>query len=82
MKNTFVTYNKVVRKLTEIKPSTAHSLVELSERQWKRLESRSILLTGLVSHSTSNNKVEYNNYATGAKLSFKRSYGKSSGVNK
>ena len=82
MKNTFVTYNKVVRKLTEIKPSTAHSLVELSETQWKRLESRSILLTGLISHSTHNNKVEYTDYAAGAKLSFKRSFGKSSGVNK
>ena len=85
MKNAFVTYNKVVRKLTEIKPSTAHSLVELSETQWKRLESRSILLTGLVSHSTHNNKVEYTDYtdyAAGAKLSFKRSFGKLSGVNK
>ena len=61
MKNNFVTYNKVVRKLAELKSSTAHSLIELSERQWKRLESRSILLTEMVAHSTNNNKVEYKN---------------------
>ena len=80
MKNSFVTYNKVVTKLVETKTSTAHSLIELSERQWKRLQSRSILLTDMVSHNTNNNKVEYKKYVLGSDVTLKRSFGQSSGV--
>ena len=68
MKNNFVTYNKVVRKLAEFKSSTAHSLIELSERQWKRLQSRCLMLTKMVSHKTMNNRVEYKKYAKGSDL--------------
>ena len=81
MKNNFVTYNKVVRKLSELKSSTAHSLIELSERQWKRLQSRSILLTEMVSQKTNNNKVEYKKYVLGSDVTLKRSFGQSSGLN-
>ena len=75
-----MTYNKVVTKLAVSKISTAHSLIELSERQWFRLESRSVLLTEMVMHDGQNDKVEYKKYKIGSDLSFKRKKGKSSCV--
>ena len=76
-----MTYNKVVRKVAVLKTSTAHSLIELSERQWNRLQNRSILLTEMVTHQGKNNRVEYKKYELGAELSFRRKKGKSSSVN-
>ena len=75
-----MTYNKVVTKLAASNISTAHSLIELSERQWFRLESKSVLLTEMVMHVGQNNRVEYKKYKLGSDLSFKRKKGKSSCV--
>ena len=75
-----MTYNKVVTKLAASNISTAHSLIELSERQWFRLESKSVLLTEMVIHVGQNNRVEYKKYKLGSDLSFKRNKGKSSCV--
>ena len=79
-KNSLVTYNKVVTKLALSKISTAHSLIELSDRQWLRLESKSVLLTKMQTYTSDNNRVEYNQYKLGSDLCFKRMKGISSCV--
>ena len=36
-----------MRKLDDVRSSTAHSLIELSDKQWSRLETRSIVLSNM-----------------------------------
>ena len=70
-KNRFVTYNKVIRKLDDLKSSTAHSLIELSEKQWSRFESRSIIISNMAIIPGKVKKIEYNNIQLGKDINLK-----------
>ena len=71
-KNTFVTYNKVISKIDNSKSSTAHSVIELSDKQWSRFQSRSILVGDMSSIPGKDNKIEYNNIQLGKDIILRR----------
>ena len=80
-KNSFVTYNKVITKLDMSKSTSAHLLIELSSRQWSRLESQSMFLTEMTALSGKNKNVGYNNIQMGTNIVIRKRKGKSAGRN-
>ena len=75
-----MTYNKVFMNLAVTNTSTVYSLIEVYQRQWKRLESISVFLTEMVTFPCKNETVEYKKFQQGADLSFKSKKVKSSGI--
>ena len=80
IKNSYVTYNKVVTKLDLPKTTSAHSLIELSTRQWSRLEGNSFLLTEINTTLGNIVKVGYHNIKIGKNIKLKKKMGKSLGM--
>ena len=79
VKNSYVVYNKVLSKICEYKSTTSHCLLELSKKQWGRIQDRSINLSGMSVNKVDNGKVQYKNYELGKHLRFQNKKGHSSG---
>ena len=67
-----MTYNKVISKIDDSKSSTAHSLIELSDKQWFRFQSRSILVGDMSIIPGKDNKIEYNSIKLGKDIILRR----------
>ena len=63
------------------KSTSAHSLIELSSRQWSRLKSHSMCLTEMTAQPGKNKNVGYNNIQLGTNMVIRKRKGKSAGRN-
>ena len=72
-------YNKVLSKICEYKSTTSHCLLELSQKQWRRIHDRSINLSDMSVTKVDNGKVQYKSYKLGENLRFQNKKGHSSG---
>ena len=65
--NSYMIHNNLITDYDSQSKGTSHKLMELSERQWKRLSKNSIILSGMIVDNTikQNSQITYENISYG-----------------